>query len=186
MEPADALEVITDHTATFVPRFRWPVGVTRPIAAPADDVWVAISMPGNLVFAHPFCESNPVTEWPGADSRDAVHYLSGWVYERQFRRWIDGVGYDLDIGARGEKTSFVSWRIGTVGEASSTLSITVHPHLLQGIPVAVRWLPHAAYLRPMLRRYLSSVVLGFEWFVTRGEAVPRNQFGKHPWFSARG
>ena len=186
MEPAAALEAMTDHAATSVSRFRWPVSVTRPIAASADDVWAVISAPGNLEFAHPFCESNPVTEWPGARSRDEVHYLSGWVYERQFRRWIDGVGYDLDIGARGEKTSFVSWRIWPVDEASSTLTITVHPHVLQGIPAAIRWLPHAAYLRPMLRRYLSSVVQGFEWYVTRGEAVPRNQVGSHPWFSGRG
>jgi hypothetical protein len=27
-------------------------------------------------------------------------------------------------------------------------------------------------------------VRGFEWYVTRGEPVPRNKFGKHPWFSA--
>ena len=40
-------------------------------------------------------------------------------------------------------------------------------------------------LRPLLAEYLSSVVRGFEWYVTRGEAVPRDQFGPHPWFSAR-
>jgi hypothetical protein len=29
-----------------------------------------------------------------------------------------------------------------------------------------------------------SVGKGFEWYVTRGAPVPRDQFGKHPWFSA--
>ena len=96
-----------------------------------------------------------------------------------------GVGYDLEIGARGEPTSFVSWRIEPTGAAACTLAITVYPHVVQRVPVALRWLPHLAYVRPMLRSYLSSVVRGFEWYVTRGKPVPRNQFGSHRWFSER-
>jgi len=26
-------------------------------------------------------------------------------------------------------------------------------------------------------------VMGFEWYITTGERVPRDAFGKHPWFS---
>ncbi len=166
------------------PRFKWPVTVTRPIAAPAESVWAAISTPGNLEACHPFCEKNPVEVWPGPESRDSIHYLSGWVYERRFFQWIDGVGYDLEIGSRGGRTSFVSWRIVPADGQACRLSITVYPHLLQRIPVAGRWLPHLVWVRPQLTSYLSSVVKGFEWYVTRGEPVPRNQFGSHPWFSA--
>jgi len=165
------------------PGFKWPVAAVQKIAAPADQVWSAISMPGNLELCHPFCRENPVSMWPGPDSRDEVHYLSGWVYVRQFRQWIDGVGYDLEIGRRGGRTSFVSWRILPKGDRNCHLSITVYPHVLQNIPVPIRWLPHVLRLRPMLTQYLSSVVKGFEWFVIRGEAVRRNQFGIHPWFS---
>ena len=165
--------------------FRWPVASTRRIAAPAEEVWAVISMAGNLAPCHPFCAENPVASWPGADSRDEIQYLSGWVYERRFRRWIDGVGYDLEIGGRGEKRSSVTWRIEPVDPASSTLTITIYPHVLQGVPAALRWLPYAAYVRPMLRRYLASVLGGFEWYVTHGEAVAHNQFGRHSWFSER-
>jgi len=165
------------------PRFKWPVTVTHPIPAPAESVWAAISAPGNLEACHPFCEKNPVEVWPGPESRDSIHYLSGWVYERRFFRWIDGVGYDLEIGSRGGRTSLVSWRIVPGDDQGCRLSITVYPHLLQRIPVAVRWLPHLVWVRPTLTSYLSSVVKGFEWHVTRGEPVPRNQFGTHPWFS---
>ncbi len=174
-----------DVSATFrTAGFKWPVAVEKIIAAPAAKVWRAISMPGNLELCHPFCSKNPVHIWPGAESTDEVHYLSGWVYERQFRRWIDGVGYDLDIGRRGGGRTFVSWRITPRDEQSCSLRITVYPHALQNVPVALRWLPHIARLRPMLKSYLSSVVQGFEWYVTRDEPVPRNQFGTHPWFSA--
>ena len=140
-------------------------------------------MPGNLEKCHPFCAKNPVTVWPGEKSRDEVHYLSGWVYERRFCQWIEGVGYDLEIGEHGRRSSFVSWRIAMTGSSDCILRIAVYPHVFQRIPAGLRWLPHVLYLGPMIRKYLSSVVRGFEWYVIRGEAVPRNQFGSHAWFS---
>jgi hypothetical protein len=96
------------------------------------------------------------------------------------------VGYDLDIGRTGGVSSFVSWRITPVNDEACILTIVVYPHLLQGVPVVVRWLPHLVRVRPMLKAYLSSVVQGFEWYVKRGEPVPRDQFGSHPWFSETG
>lgn len=165
--------------------FKWPVSAQRTIAAPASRVWDVISSPGNLEDCHPFCEKNPVLEWPGPQSRDEVHYLSGWMYERRFCNWIDGVGYDLNIGRRGGSQSFVSWRITEIDDRNCTLKITVYPHTLQNIPAVIRWLPYLVKLRPALKSYLESVVMGFEWYVMRDEAVPRNQFGRHAWFSAR-
>jgi hypothetical protein len=164
--------------------FKWPVAVEQTIAAPAQDVWDAISMPGNLELCHPFCVRNPVHVWPGPESRDEVHYLSGWVYERRFCRWIEGVGYDLEIGRPGGGKSSVTWRISPVDDQSCNLKITVYPHALQNFPMVIRWLPHMLRLRPMLKTYLESVLKGFEWYVIRGEPVPRDNFGKHPWFSA--
>jgi hypothetical protein len=165
-------------------QFKWPVSATRLIARSAEDLWAVISAPGNLEACHPFCAQNPVEVWPGPESRDSIHYLNGRVYERRFFRWLDGVGYDLEVGARGGRASVVSWRIVPAGGQASTLKITVHPHVLHRVPVQVRWLPHLAWVRPRLESYLSSVTRGFEWYALRGERVPRNQFGSHPWFSA--
>lgn len=155
------------------------------MAAPSKDVWEAISRPGNLELCHPFCASNPVRVWPGPLSEDEVRYLSGWIYERHFREWIEGIGYDLEIGRRGGRKSSVSWRIRTIDDNSCALRITVYPHALQDLPTSIRWIPHTVWLRPMLRKYMDSVVRGFEWYVVRREPVPRNAFGVHPWFSAR-
>lgn len=165
------------------PGFKWPVDATITVAAPANELWKVISMPGNLEYCHPFCKSNPVLNWPGHGSRDEVHYLNGLIYERRFCDWIDGVGYDLNIGRRDGPRSFVSWRIAAENGDRSSLRIVVYPYVLQQLPVFARWAPHLLRVRPMLRRYLSSVVKGFEWFMTHGEAVPRNQWGSHPWFS---
>lgn len=172
-----------DPLEDLKPGFKWPVVVAESIDAPTEKVWNVISMPGNLELCHPYCLKNPISEWPGEGSRDEVHYLSGWIYERKFCRWIDGVGYDLEIGRVGGGKSFVSWRIKPSGMHSCSLKIAVYPHILQNIPVVIRWLPHILYIRPLLRRYLGSVTRGFEWYVIRGEPVPRNQFGEHPWFS---
>ena len=164
-------------------RFGRPIAVQRQIAAPADKVWEAISMPGNLEPCHPFCKGNPVTVWPGPESRDEVHYLSGWVFERRFQRWIDGTGYDLEIGRKGGARSYVMWRVSVEDEKTCFLSITVYPQLIQGLPPVLQWIPHWLRIRPYLKSYLTSVIRGFEWYVTRGKPVPRNEFGKHPWFS---
>ena len=165
--------------------FRWPVTVTQAIAVPKQTVWDVISMPGNLELCHPFCAENIVQVWPGPDSVDQIRYLSGLVYERRFCRWLDGTGYDLEIRKSDNLVAAVSWRIVPVDDRNSVLTITVYPYLLQNVPLLVRWLPHFFRLRPMLRKYLHSVTNGFEWYVTRGEPVPRDQFGKHDWFSAR-
>ena len=159
------------------------VTVSRSIAASPTDLWAAISAPRNLENAHPFCAHNPVAAWPGPDSSDEVHYLSGWIYRRQFTDWTDGLGYDLLIGSDGEPPSRVSWRIIDGGSGRADLTITIRPSRFDRIPALAQRPVQFVYVRPLLRRYLTSVVRGFEWWVTTGEPVPNNQFGRHPWFS---
>jgi len=96
---------------------------------------------------------------------------------------MDGVGYDLTIGRKGGRKSYVSWRITEEQDKTGCLRITIYPHALQNIPVAVRWIPHIAMMKPALSSYLDSVLKGFEWFITTGESVRKNQFDSHKWFS---
>jgi hypothetical protein len=163
--------------------FKWPVAVERNIDATPAGVWSVISSPGNLERCHPFCRTNPVESWPGIGSRDSIEYYSGWLFERDFTNWIDGVGYDLEIGRRGGRRSAVSWRIRELDDGNSVLGITIYPVGLQHLPVVIRWLPHLVTVGPMLRSYLDSVVRGFEHYMTTGHPVRRNQFGPHRWFS---
>ena len=174
---------MTPQNKTERDAFRWPVSASASINTPASGLWEAIAEPGCLRDAHPFVASNPVQQWPGADSRDEVHYLNGVCYRREFREWHEGVGYDLEIFHEARLLAWVSWRVTAEDDATSALHITVYPAGLQHLPVAVRWLPHLAVVRPKLRAYLESVVHGFEWSITRCEPVPDNQFGEHPWFS---
>ena len=161
-----------------------PVDVSRTISAPAEAVWDAISFPGYLEKVHPFCERNPVAVWPGRVARDEIHYRSGWIYQRTFTDWIDGIGYDLDIGAVGEPTSHVKWRIAGNRSGGCELVISVWPRSMTSLR-GVSWFTRTVIIGPMMRRYLRSVTKGVEWFVTRGEPVAADQFGFHIWFSAR-
>jgi len=162
---------------------RWAVSVSQRIAAPREEVWRVISSPGNLESSHPFCTKNPVHEWGSANSRDEIHYLSGWSYERRFSEWHDGRGYDLETYRKDKRIASVSWRITEVDDATSMLEITVYPHVLQDWPAIARWVAYWLRIKPYLRSYLRSVVMGFDWYITKGERVPRDAFGKHPWFS---
>ena len=172
-----------NYSAERLERFNWPVSVKRKIDAPAHSIWLAISRPGNLKDCHPFCKNNPVHQWSGVGSKDAIYYYSGWVYQREFTNWVEGVGYDLFIGREGGRKSCVSWRIIERSEDRNTLNITIYPHVLQNISVPIRWMPYRFYIEPMLQDYLESVVRGFDWFITTGKPVRRNQFGSHKWVS---
>ena len=107
-------------SAERIKRFRWPVSVSRSINTSPQNIWLVISSPGNLEDCHPFCDKNPVAKWPGVGSLDTIHYYSGWVLHREFINWIDGVGYDLTIGRKGGRKSYVSWRITEEQENIST------------------------------------------------------------------
>lgn len=160
------------------------LSVVRSIVAQQDEVWNVISAPGHLELVHPFCESNVVVEWPGETSIDRIRYRSGWAYDRRFTRWIDGVGYDLEIGAVNEPTSRVSWRLEQRSDDITDLTISLWPRVVVDIPGLrgfVRW----AIVGPMMRRYLRSVTAGVDWFVTHQTPVQADQFGYHPWFSSK-
>ncbi len=155
----------------------WTVSATAEIPASADRVWAAVASPGSLESCHPFVERNPVEEWPGAGARDVIYYYSGLTYYREFCAWEEGEGYDLLIGKRGNLNSKVFWRVQSLGESESTLTISVRTLDTTGWKKLIYWVPLLLYIRPLMERYLESVVSGYRYFVTTGEPVSRNHFG---------
>jgi hypothetical protein len=147
------------------------------IPASTQTVWEAISAPGGLESCHPFVERNPVEQWPGVGARDVIYYYSGLTYYREFYAWEEWLGYDLMIGKAGNLNSKVSWRIESCGESESSLTITVYPFNISGWKKMVYWLPFLVYLRPLMSKYLDSVVGGYKYFITTGQPVPRDHFG---------
>ncbi len=88
-----------------------PIEASTAISAAGSDVWAVISEPGNLTNVHPFCSSNAVERWPGAESRDHVRYFSGVHYQRDALDWRDGAGYDLAVGPPSGPIAVARWWI---------------------------------------------------------------------------
>ena len=153
-----------------------PIGHRRSIAASPAQVWQLISAPGCLEECHPFVAANPVDRWPGPDARDRIEYHNGRRVTRDFTAWEEGSGYDIDISDDNGPVAGVTWRLEPDG-GGSALTIAITPRMR--VPAAVRW----AVVRPMMARYLRSVLMGIEHRVTTGTPVTRNQFGSHRWFS---
>jgi hypothetical protein len=160
-----------------------PISVEKSFDVSSDVLWKLISTPGNLNDCHPFCESNELIQWDEDGHVDRLVYLNGRTYIRQFLTWDEGGGYTLRIGEENGLQSFVQWEIDAVSENKSQLTITVYPYLLAGFPKIVSFLPYQFWIKPRMRRYLHSVVSGFEYVARTGEPVLRNHFGRHPWFS---
>lgn len=160
-----------------------PIVAAREIAASAIDVWQAVSEAGNLTNVHPFCASNDVERWPGSDARDHVRYFSGVHYERDFRSWEDGVGYTLELGPPGHKTSHARWRIDAVDSTRSHFSIEVISYLRSDVAPEERARYEEQVIKRAIPPYLDSVVRGVAHYVETGMPVVRNHFGTHDIYS---
>lgn len=162
---------------------RLPVSNSADFEVSAERLWEAISEPGNLNDSHPFCDSNEVISWEDGGRSDRLVYLNGLNFVRRFKTWEEGVGYTLLIGEEGGPQSYVEWVIDSLDQDRSRLTITVYPYILARLPRLLALVPHAIWVRPRLESYLNSVVSGFRFHLEGGGRVPRDHFGKHPWFS---
>ena len=160
-----------------------PILVRKSLEVSKDSLWKLISAPGKLHDCHLFCKSNEVIQWDEDGHVDRLVYLNWRTYIRQFLTWDEGGGYTLRIGEENGLQSFVRWEIDAISEDKSQLRITVYPYLLAGYPKVVSFLPYQFWIKPRMRQYLRSVVSGIEYVARTGEPVPRNHFGRHPWFS---
>jgi hypothetical protein len=159
------------------------VSVSHIIAAASDRVWQVISQPGQLIRYHPFCQATTVIKWPDVGAKDTVTYYSGIHYERDFVTWIEGVGFDIEVGPPPHKTAQVEWRITELGEHQSELASTVVPYLKADVSALRKQAYQQRFFSDTIAQYLESVVLGVGHVVTAGEAVQKNQFGTHPIYS---
>ncbi len=146
------------------------------------DLWKVISKESNLELFHPYCLKNDVIKWGGINSEDELEYLNGRKMKRKFVSWCEGIGYDLFIYQIGKPSSFVSWRISTIQNAS-VISITIFPYLMNKNNKVLMFIPFYGFIYPLLKSYLNAVLNGLEFYIMNKKLVQKNQFGKHIWFS---
>jgi len=147
-----------------------------------ENLWKVVSSPNYLNNVHPFCKENSIIKWNNDHHEDKILYLNNKTYIRKFVSWRALKGYDLWIGDNNKDQSFVEWRLEKVGSRSK-LTITVYPFLLSTWPKIFSFLPYFLYIDIKLKSYLFSVLSGIDWYIKENTPVPKNQFGKHSWFS---
>ena len=147
-----------------------------------ENLWEVVSSPNYLNNVHPFCKENSIISWNNDHHEDKILYLNDKTYIRKFVSWRALKGYDLWIGDNNKDQSFVEWRLEKVG-SRSRLTITVYPFLLSTWPKIFSFLPYFLYIDIKLKSYLFSVLSGIDWYIKENTPVPKNQFGKHSWFS---
>ena len=147
-----------------------------------ENLWKVVSSPNYLNNVHPFCKENSIIKWNNDHHEDKILYLNDKTYIRKFVSWRALKGYDLWIGDNNRDQSFVEWRLEKVGSRSK-LTITVYPFLLSSWPRVLSFLPYFLYINIKLKSYLFSVLSGIDWYIKENIPVPKNQFGKHSWFS---
>ena len=147
-----------------------------------ENLWEVVSSPNYLNNVHPFCKENSIISWNNDHHEDKILYLNDKTYIRKFVSWRALKGYDLWIGDNNKDQSFVEWRLEKVGNRSK-LTITVYPFLLSNWPRVLSFLPYFLYINIKLKSYLFSVLSGIDWYIKENIPVPKNQFGKHSWFS---
>tara|TARA_B100000123_G_scaffold177483_1_gene132004 strand:- start:341 stop:805 length:465 start_codon:yes stop_codon:yes gene_type:complete len=147
-----------------------------------ENLWKVVSSPNYLNNVHPFCKENSIIKWNNDHHEDKILYLNNKTYIRNFVSWKALKGYDLWIGDNNKDQSFVEWRLEKAGNRSK-LTITVYPFLLSNWPRILSFLPYFLYINIKLKSYLFSVLSGIDWYIKENTPVPKNQFGKHSWFS---
>ena len=161
---------------------RLSVSFSKEINSSVDNLWKLISSPGHLNLVHPFCKKNETLVWNNKNHKDILVYLNGLKYEREFITWNKNKGYSLLIGESSGKKSKVDWMIGS-NNNKTHLTITVHPYLFDYTPKFIYWPLFLTIIKPMLKKYLKSVLNGIEWYLAKKTPVTKNMFGKHLWFS---
>ena len=161
---------------------RLTVPFEKEIQSSKTNLWKLISSKEHLNLVHPFCKKNDAIEWNDKSRKDMLVYLNGLTYFREFLTWKENEGYSLEIGTKRGKKSEVSWKIRSENERTF-LKISVKPYLFENYPMLLYRFLFYIIVKPMLRSYLKSVTGGIDWYMRNKKPVPRNNFGKHLWFS---
>ena len=147
-----------------------------------DTLWDLITRPGHLEDVHPYCSSNEVIEWNDQRCTDVLVYSNGRTFIRNFKPWNFQKGYELWIGPENATQHFVKWEIEDIDNRCS-LSITIHPSILNKLPLFITFIPFHLWIKPRLNAYLDAVLGGIYYFLDNNSPVPRDMPSPHPWFS---
>ncbi|MAU58849.1 MAG: hypothetical protein CMC33_04240 [Flavobacteriaceae bacterium] len=159
-----------------------PVSNEIEINSSKKILWNLISSPEHLNLVHPFCKKNKIIKWDKNERKDILIYLNNLRYIREFHIWNENNGYSLFIGKENGERSKVEWKINS-RKNKVFLKIKVYPYVFKNKNKIIYIFYYLFFIKPMLKKYLESVLKGINWYLRNKKPVPKNKFGKHSWFS---
>jgi len=157
--------------------------VEKEIEISAEKAWDIIALPGNLTLWHPFMEEHTAERWDGLGSKDHLTYYSGFEFDREVVKWIEGTGYDLKVTENGKRENTAIWRITPIDDKRCMLRLTGRVEFIKKLPFPIRWALLKFKMKPIYSQYLFQILEGFAYYAETGKQVRRDQFGPHPMFS---
>lgn len=157
--------------------------IEKEVAVSAEKAWDIISLPGNLTLWHPFMKTHVAERWDGVGSKDHLTYYSGFEFDREVVKWIEGTGYDLKVTENGKRENTAIWRITPIDDQRCRLKITGRVEFIKKLPFPIRWALIKFKMKPVFSQYLFQILEGFAFYAETGTRVKRDQFGPHPMFS---
>jgi len=118
--------------------------------------------------------------WNGVGSKDHLTYYSGFEFDREVVKWIEGTGYDLKVTENGRRENTAIWRITPIDDQKCRLRITGRVEYIKRFPFPIRWALLKFKMKPVFSQYLFQILEGFAYYAETGQQVKRNQFGSHP------
>lgn len=85
--------------------------VEKEVAVSAQKAWEISALPGGLKRWHPFMEKLAAESWNGVGATDHLAYYSGFEFDREAVKWIEGTGYDLKVTENGRRENTAIRRI---------------------------------------------------------------------------
>jgi hypothetical protein len=157
--------------------------VEKEITVSAEKAWDIIALPAGLGLWHPFMEKHTAESWNGVGSKDHLIYYSGFEFDREVVKWIEGTGHDLKVIGNGKRENTAIWRITPIEDQRCKLRITGRVNFIKKLLFPIRWALIKLKMKPVFSQYLFQILEGFAYYAETGEQVKRKQFGSHPIFS---
>jgi len=155
------------------------------INASRKDVWKVMATTGHLEKVHPFCKLHTSKKFQGVGDQDFFVFYNNKEFNRIVIDWKDGESFTLDLFDETNYKQIVIFKVVEDVSGKSLMSIRFETNSFKDVPES-KW--DENYIKKVIsnhKHYFSSVLRGFNHFITTGEVVKRNQFGIHQEYSPK-
>ena len=149
-------------------------------------LWNLLRAPQHLKLTHPYCKDHIAKKWGDVGDKHLLIFNSGIKVIREITEMgTDFFLLNLIQDEIEENEIKVRFEARQLTDEKCRLNMTLSMDSYKKMP-ELNWTSYAnSELVPGYELYLSSVVLGYKYYLENNEAVVKNQFGYHSNYSTK-